>query len=550
MAYQALYRKYRPIDFSDVYGQEHIVNTLKNEIKSGKIAHAYLFCGSRGTGKTTAAKIFSRAVNCPNNQDGNPCNICEICRGILDGSIMDVVEMDAASNNGVDDVRQIRDEVAYAPSGSKYKIYIIDEVHMLSNAAFNALLKTLEEPPAHIIFILATTEPHKIPATILSRCQKFDFKRIQANDIVKRLTEIAQAEGIQLTQPAAQLIANYAEGGMRDALSLLDQCNSFIQGEINEDVVFDLIGYAGIGTIFEFADYCRDYDVKNGLNIMNELYMQGKDPLTMIDQLIEFFKNVLVVKAAGISSLPHYDQYQKISEGFTMDRLYKIIETLSDYFVRARQASKAKIMLDGAVIKICHRNFDSTSLLGRIEKLEDAVSNGTKPSGVPRAAIPEPEVESPQSIAQPAKEETVYESSEEAAEETGMPPEQTSPSSQIDKNGGEVNPSAVINNWNIILDAVSDRDNGLFYAALKKGEFRAKDDSVTVFCEPIELALIENEDNKQILSDCIYDVCGFRPNILFAASGDSAVPGEPVDKFKELTDHLADTLGSQVHIKE
>lgn len=211
---------------------------------------------------------------------------------------MDVVEMDAASNNGVDDVRQIRDEVAYAPSGSKYKIYIIDEVHMLSNAAFNALLKTLEEPPAHIIFILATTEPHKIPATILSRCQKFDFKRIQANDIVKRLTEIAQAEGIQLTQPAAQLIANYAEGGMRDALSLLDQCNSFIQGEINEDVVFDLIGYAGIGTIFEFADYCRDYDVKNGLNLMNELYMQGKDPLTMIDQLIEFFKNVLVVKAA------------------------------------------------------------------------------------------------------------------------------------------------------------------------------------------------------------------------------------------------------------
>jgi len=227
MAYQALYRKWSPLTFDDVIGQSHITQTLVNEIVHNRIAHAYLFCGTRGTGKTSTAKIFSRAINCLNNHNGNPCNECEICKGILDGSNMDVVEIDAASNNGVDNIREIRDEVAYAPSKSKYKVYIIDEVHMLSSGAFNALLKTLEEPPSHVIFILATTESHKIPATILSRCQRFDFKRISTDDVVNRLKQIIQKDHINIDDKGLRLIARVSDGSMRDALSILDQCIAF-----------------------------------------------------------------------------------------------------------------------------------------------------------------------------------------------------------------------------------------------------------------------------------------------------------------------------------
>lgn len=274
--YQALYRKYRPKVFSDVCGQEHITSTLLNEIRDGRVSHAYLFTGSRGTGKTTCAKILAKAVNCENSNNGEPCNECEMCRGLDDGTIYDVVEIDAASNNGVDNIRELREEANYTPSRGKYRVYIIDEVHMLSQGAFNALLKTLEEPPAHVIFILATTEVHKLPATILSRCQRFDFKRIQPETMAKRLEEVASMESISLTPEAAILISRIADGGMRDALSILDQCAGRNE-EINEELVSRVAGIAGREALYELSAAIADKDSGKALSIIADLHQNSYD---------------------------------------------------------------------------------------------------------------------------------------------------------------------------------------------------------------------------------------------------------------------------------
>ncbi|HQA57033.1 MAG TPA: DNA polymerase III subunit gamma/tau, partial [Acetivibrio sp.] len=271
MAYLALYRKWRPLVFEDVVEQEHVVKTLRNSINTGRIAHAYLFSGTRGTGKTTMAKIFSRAVNCLNPKDGDPCNECEICKGILNGSLLDVIEIDAASNNGVDNVRELRDEVVYTPSKAKYKVYIIDEVHMLSTGAFNALLKTLEEPPSHVIFILATTEPHKLPATILSRCQRFDFRRISVDSIAKRIEYIAGESGVDIKEDASRLIAKLSDGALRDAISILDQCISLGNKELTYEDVLKVVGLVTDTFIVEVVDNIKNQDVGKVLEAVNRL---------------------------------------------------------------------------------------------------------------------------------------------------------------------------------------------------------------------------------------------------------------------------------------
>ena len=256
--YQALYRKWRPMVFEDVVGQTHVDETLKNSVETGRIAHAYLFCGTRGTGKTSTAKIFSRAVNCLNSQNGNPCNECSVCRGILDGSILDVYEMDAASNSGIDNIRKIRDEVIYAPADCKYKVYIVDEAHMLTTESFNALLKTLEEPPPNVIFILATTEPNKIPPTILSRCQRFDFRRIGIDDILRRINKITAAEKIEITPDAAELVAELADGSMRDALSILDQCAAYTREKLSYADIVEIVGIADRRKLFGIVEKILD----------------------------------------------------------------------------------------------------------------------------------------------------------------------------------------------------------------------------------------------------------------------------------------------------
>ena len=299
MSYTALYRKFRPSTFDQVKGQDHIVQTLKNQINANRIGHAYLFCGTRGTGKTSVAKIFAKAVNCEHPVDGSPCNECETCRGITNGSAMNVIEIDAASNNGVDNIRQIRDEIQYSPSSGKYTVYIIDEVHMLSIGAFNALLKTLEEPPAYVIFILATTEPHKIPITILSRCQRYDFKRISIDTIAARLSELMEKESIEVEDKAIRYVAKAADGSMRDALSLLDQCIAFYLGQkLTYDNVLDVLGAVDNEIFSRLTRSVIDSDVTTSLNILDEIIMQGRELGQFVNDFIWYLRNLMLIKTS------------------------------------------------------------------------------------------------------------------------------------------------------------------------------------------------------------------------------------------------------------
>ena len=387
--YQALYRKWRPLIFEDVVGQDHVSDTLKNSITSGRIAHAYLFCGTRGTGKTSSAKIFSRAVNCPNATDGNPCNECETCRGIMDGSILDVYEMDAASNSGIDNIREIRDEVIYSPTGSKYKVYIVDEAHMLTTEAFNALLKTLEEPPEHVIFILATTEPHKIPATILSRCQRFDFRRIGVNDIEKRLNKIVAAENIKITPDAVELVAELADGSMRDGLSILDQCAAYAKDELRYDDIVDIVGIADKRIIFPIADFIAEFNSSEALKATDEFLKQGKEATDFLEELISHFRALMICKATespeGIleKSAEITEKYKEQSQKFSVDRLLDAISQLSDFLLQAKKLSAPEIAVEMAVVKLCAKAnaSDLSELAVRLEAVEKELES-IKSSGV------------------------------------------------------------------------------------------------------------------------------------------------------------------------
>ena len=299
MSYTALYRKFRPGCFQDVKGQDHIVTTLKNQLKADRIGHAYLFCGTRGTGKTSIAKLFAKAVNCENPIDGSPCNECVTCKAIQAGTSMNVIEIDAASNNGVDNIREIRDEVAYSPTEGKYKVYIIDEVHMLSIGAFNALLKTLEEPPSYVIFILATTESHKIPVTILSRCQRYDFRRISVETLADRLRELAEIEQIDVEDRALTYIAKVADGGMRDALSLLDQCIAFYLGEkLTYDNVLDILGAVDTEVFAEFLDKIADKQITDLMSMIEKLVMQGRELTQFVTDFTWYLRNLMLIQAS------------------------------------------------------------------------------------------------------------------------------------------------------------------------------------------------------------------------------------------------------------
>ena len=314
MGYTALYRKFRPQTFSELVGQEHITKTLKNQIIANRVGHAYLFNGGRGTGKTSSAKILARAINCLNPKEGEPCNECEICKGALNGSLTDIVEMDAASNNSVEDIRSIREEVNFLPTKAKYRVYIIDEVHMLSPGAFNALLKTLEEPPEHVKFILATTEPQKLPATILSRCQRFDFKRISNEDIVKRLKIVCDESKIEITQGALNIIAELSEGAMRDALSILERCVQDGENKIDEDKIKDLVGIPKITFVNNLVQAIIEYNIDNALSAINEILDEGKDLENFIWEIIKYIKDVLVFKTSGNLNLYNQEEIKNIKE--------------------------------------------------------------------------------------------------------------------------------------------------------------------------------------------------------------------------------------------
>lgn len=382
--HKALYRAYRPQTFKDVVGQEHIIRTLKNQIQNNNVGHAYLFCGTRGTGKTSTAKIFARALNCQNSVDEEPCNECEVCKDILSDNIMDVIEIDAASNNSVDDIREIRENVKYTPAKCKYKVYIIDEVHMLSQGAFNALLKTLEEPPSYVIFILATTEPHKIPATILSRCQRFDFKRVTVKDMSTRMKEICDDVNVVVDDRALNLIARNSQGALRDALSILDQCMSFSENDIEYKDVVDLLGTVNIEQLFEMAEYVIKEDTKKCLEILNEFVVWGKDIKNLIDDLIDHFRNLMVCKVSSdldeIISLPEeiVEQLKAQASTIEVNDIIRILNILSTTQDAIKVSSNPRVLAEVSIMKLSQPMFDESkeSLLKRISNLEEVIKSG------------------------------------------------------------------------------------------------------------------------------------------------------------------------------
>jgi len=357
MSYQALYRVWRPQEFRDVSGQQMITQTLKNAIKQDNTSHAYLFSGPRGTGKTSAAKIFAKAINCPNSIDGEPCNQCDICKQITDGSLGDVIEIDAASNNGVEEIRDIREKANYAPTQADYKIYIIDEVHMLSMGAFNALLKTLEEPPTNVIFILATTEPHKIPLTIISRTQRFDFRRISSRDIVERMSYILNQKEIDYEEEALQIIANAAEGGMRDGLSMLDQALSFMDEKLTVDITLQITGSITQDLLIKYIHTVIDQDTATGLEILDEILAEGKDASRFIEDMILICRDILLYKNAEAGDIALKlakidEEFKQLSQVIETDLAYKMIEVLNATQRELKMSNHAEVYLEVATVRL------------------------------------------------------------------------------------------------------------------------------------------------------------------------------------------------------
>lgn len=385
MSYMALYRKFRPKEFGDVKGQEHIVTTLKNQIKAERIGHAYLFCGTRGTGKTTIAKIFAKAVNCEHPVNGDPCGECAACRSIAAGTSMNVIEIDAASNTGVDNIREIRDEVAYSPTEGRYKVYIIDEVHMLSIGAFNALLKTLEEPPSYVIFILATTEAHKIPTTILSRCQRYDFRRITADTITMRMEELIKIEGVAAEERALRYIAKAADGSMRDALSLLDQCIAFyLDQELTYDHVLEVLGAVDTEVYSALLRSTLDQDLVTVMGQIEELVIQGKELGQFVTDFTWYLRNLLLLKSSDHMedvldvSTENLKRLKEEAERVEPDTLMRYIRIFSELGGQIRYATQKRVLVEVAFIKLCKPAMESSAdgLLDRIRALEKQMEEG------------------------------------------------------------------------------------------------------------------------------------------------------------------------------
>lgn len=497
--YQALYRKYRPKNFDDVVGQEHITVTLKQEISSGRVGHAYLFTGSRGTGKTTCSKIIAKAVNCPNQQDGNPCGVCEICKGIDDGSILDVTEIDAASNNGVDNIRQLREEANFTPAVTKYRVYIIDETHMLSVGAFNALLKIMEEPPEHVIFILATTEVHKIPATILSRCQRFDFRRIDPKVIAERVKYVCQQENILIDEDAASLIARLAEGGMRDALSLLDVCRSNArnpedqQEHITAEHVRSSAGLAMSDCLFSIADAVLKQDVPAILKEIDTMFLNSIDFEKMCVQLISHYRGLMMAKAlkSPADFVPGLSQdIQALTEQasrYSMGQILYSLTVLQDTLSRMSKTSQTRTELEMAVIKLSNPSLDRSvdAILARLSKLENQLKSGMISIASSAAQTAQVSVEKPSA-------DTVNQTTQPVAAPEVAP---TAPSVDIQ---ALPSPSkkevSIFEEWPQVLDALRHTNNALHGALINTTAYRYQE-IILIDCDnPLFLEMIRTNE--------------------------------------------------------
>lgn len=494
--YQVLYRKYRPKVFSDVVGQEHITSTLLKEIETGKISHAYLFTGSRGTGKTTCAKILSKAVNCLHPVNGNPCNECEICKGLDSGAILDVVEIDAASNNGVDSIRDIRDEINFTPASCKYRVYIIDEVHMLSIGAFNALLKTLEEPPAHVKFILATTEVHKLPVTIVSRCQRFDFKRVTPEAMMGRMEYIAQCEGFTADEEALSLIARIADGGMRDALSLLDQCTGHGK-HITADTVCEVAGMTGKDHLFSLADSAAENNSGKALETVNELHGNSCDMERLCSDLINHFRNLMIVKTVKnsgdilVCTADEARQYKEQSGKFTLENILYCISLLQESMANIKKGVSRRIEMEMAMIKICSPSLssDNEALLRRISDLEHKLKTGTFVAGTPAEKVSE----------EKATPEAKQESPDTKAEaQTSLPAEEVPPQ---DESEGYID-------WAEVLSELTKTNMPLWGVLTGSSAFIRGDHVIIVSDNPTLSAFIRTGTNARDVKEAVYRVTG------------------------------------------
>ena len=531
--YQVLYRKWRPQTFSDVSGQPVVTTALKNELKGGRLAHAYLFTGSRGTGKTSCAKILAKAVNCLHPVDGDPCNECDNCRGIDAGTILDVVEIDAASNNGVDNIRDLREEVNFTPSVGKYRVYIIDEVHMLSIGAFNALLKTLEEPPEHVLFILATTEVHKLPATILSRCQRFDFGRIPAVDIAERLQYVAQQEHVSLTQDAALLIARLADGGMRDALSLFDQCLSRSH-DVTADVVADATGMAGRGHLFSLASAVREQNGNTALTLLGELYEGSKDMERLCAELVEFYRNLMILKSVQKAdelitvSATEMEELRAFASTVSLEAVLYIMDVLQSTLDRLKGGVSRRVEMEMTLLRLCDPRLDTTpqGLLRRIEALEE---RGVTAMPMP---TPTPTPSPTQAVSAPT--------TPNVAQETSTP--ETPVTSVAEK---ATVPCAL---WPEVLAKIAQKSPPLYGVLADSTAMTNGEELIIVTDNEMFGPLVKSDGNKAVLMTTVQAVLGKPMRIKRGRPTRNEVPEDNTDPLSAFLRHSAE-VGVSIEMK-
>lgn len=535
MAYTALYRKWRPKDFSDVVGQDHIVKTLTNQIMASRVTHAYLFCGTRGTGKTSTAKIFAQAINCENPVNGNPCHVCASCKDIEESNSMNIIEIDAASNNGVDNIREIREEVKYTPTVGHYKVYIIDEVHMLSTGAFNALLKTLEEPPEHVIFILATTEPHKILATILSRCQRYDFKRITIATISGALRAYMAEEGIPIEEKAINYIAKVGNGSMRDALSILDQCIAFYLGEeVTLEKVLDVLGAVDHDVFAELTDSLLRKDAKACMAIVERITIQGRDILQFILDTVAHLRNLLVVRSVKdpqeILDMTE-DQIALLKEQstrFNDEIILYYIKQLSELENKIKYMSGERILLEVALLKLCHPDMDDSAegLRHRIAHIEEEIAQGIK------VTAHEP-------------------SSKEGPTQAKEAPKEKA---TIDVTAVPEDIKEVIQNWGGVVE----RTENVTKAFLKGAQvMNLADDTVYIFCEnDVAKNHLSKEENLSKIKDVLAETFGkqFKVRIidnndLNSITGRSRTKEEGAEAARSIYDQIKGKINFDIEIR-